>query len=119
MPEWIPTPENIQYNNAVQKLDRIVYRIIKERRETLKKEMGELRKERKDLLTRLLQVGNFVLSRGFFFKSSLKIVDFSQARDDDGSGMDDVALRDELMTLLVAVHLSTVTYQSFLLNLLL
>ncbi|CAI5474094.1 unnamed protein product [Closterium sp. Yama58-4] len=85
IPEWFPTPDNLQYTAAVQRLDGVVYRLIEERR----KEMagwaatganaqggGE---EGKDLLTRLLL-----------------------ARDEDGSGMDDQALRDELMTLLVA-----------------
>ncbi|CAI6011832.1 unnamed protein product [Closterium sp. NIES-65] len=85
IPEWFPTPDNLQYTAAVQRLDGVVYRLIEERR----KEMAGWAAPRgtaqgggdegKDLLTRLLL-----------------------ARDEDGSGMDDQSLRDELMTLLVA-----------------
>ncbi|CAI5508870.1 unnamed protein product [Closterium sp. Naga37s-1] len=95
IPEWFPTPDNLQYTAAVQRLygytaavqrlDGVVYRLIEERR----KEMAGWAATRgtaqgggdegKDLLTRLLL-----------------------ARDEDGSGMDDQSLRDELMTLLVA-----------------
>ncbi|CAI5976927.1 unnamed protein product [Closterium sp. NIES-65] len=85
IPEWFPTLDNLQYTAAVQRLDGVVYRLIEERR----KEMAGWAATRgtaqgggdegKDLLTRLLL-----------------------ARDEDGSGMDDQSLRDELMTLLVA-----------------
>ncbi|CAI5485573.1 unnamed protein product [Closterium sp. Naga37s-1] len=83
--QWFPTPDNLQYTAAVQRLDGVVYRLIEERR----KEMAGWAATRgtaqgggdegKDLLTRLLL-----------------------ARDEDGSGMDDQSIRDELMTLLVA-----------------
>ncbi|KAG0621796.1 hypothetical protein M758_3G049100 [Ceratodon purpureus] len=76
VPEWIPTFDNIQYNSAVTGLNKVVYRLIDERRSQLAGSSGS---KKKDLLTRLLQ-----------------------ATDDDGSGMDDQSLRDELMTLLVA-----------------
>ncbi len=32
-PEWLPTPDNVQYNAAVQRLDEVVYRLIRERRQ--------------------------------------------------------------------------------------
>ncbi|CAI5467405.1 unnamed protein product [Closterium sp. Yama58-4] len=85
IPEWFPTPDNLQYTAAVQRLDGVVYRLIEERRKEMAGWAGGGRnaqggsEEGKDLLTRLLL-----------------------ARDEDGSGMDDQSLRDELMTLLVA-----------------
>lgn len=100
VPEWLPTPSNLQYNGAVSRLDTYVYSLIRQRRAELGLEIeggttvapstppssGSLGREapvatstRTDLLTAL------VLST-----------------DDDGSRMDDGHLRDELMTLLVA-----------------
>lgn len=34
IPEWLPTPDNVQYNRAVGQLDDIVYSIIRQRRAT-------------------------------------------------------------------------------------
>lgn len=76
VPEWFPTMDNLQYKAAVTRLDNVVYRLIAERRSQLASSSAPAHQ---DLLTRLLQ-----------------------ARDEDESGMDDQALRDELMTLLVA-----------------
>lgn len=76
VPEWVPTFDNIQYNSAVTGLDKVVFRLIDERRRQLASSSAP---HKNDLLTRLLQ-----------------------ATDEDGSGMDDQSLRDELMTLLVA-----------------
>jgi len=76
VPEWVPTFDNIQYNSAVTGLNKVVYRLIDERRRQLDSSSAP---QKKDLLTRLLL-----------------------ATDEDGSGMDDQSLRDELMTLLVA-----------------
>lgn len=77
VPEWVPTFDNIQYNNAVTDLNKVVFRLINERRRQLANSSAP---PRKDLLTRLLHV-----------------------TDEDGSGMDNQSLRDELMTFLVAV----------------
>lgn len=77
VPEWVPTFDNLQYNSAVTGLNKVVFRLIDERRRQLAGSSDSVKK--KDLLTRLLQ-----------------------ATDEDGSGMDDQSLRDELMTLLVA-----------------
>lgn len=33
-PEWLPTPDNVQYNQAVQRLDEVVYGLISQRRAT-------------------------------------------------------------------------------------
>ncbi|XP_024363190.1 uncharacterized protein [Physcomitrium patens] len=76
VPEWVPTFDNIQYNNAVTDLNKVVFRLINERRRQLANSSAP---PRKDLLTRLLHV-----------------------TDEDGSGMDNQSLRDELMTFLVA-----------------
>jgi cytochrome P450 len=78
LPEWWPTPSNIRRRRAVRRLDAIVYRFIHERRQS-----GAAGN---DLLSRLLQ-----------------------ARDvaGDGTGMTDLQLRDELMTLFLAGHETT------------
>lgn len=47
LPDWVPTPVNVRYRNAVDVMDRLVYRIISERRRSA--EGAE------DLLTMLLQ----------------------------------------------------------------
>ena len=81
VPEWVPIPDNFAYNAAVTRLDKAVYSLIAERRQ--KRVNGLESVENPDLLDRL-----------------------QDARDDgeggDGGGMDDVSLRDELMTLMVA-----------------
>eukprot|EP00850_Spirogloea_muscicola_P006939 SM000034S12693 [mRNA] locus=s34:264668:269132:+ [translate_table: standard] len=84
VPEWIPTPDNMQYNLAVSQLDRLVYDLIERRRRSLEELSSHIPDVAEchhpvDLLTRMLQV-----------------------KDDDGSGMSNTALRDELMTLLIA-----------------
>lgn len=35
VPEWLPTPDNLQYSVAVSRLDRVVYRLIAQRRARL------------------------------------------------------------------------------------
>ena len=76
VPDSIPTPGNLRYGRAVRDLERLVYRIIGERRAT--RQRGD------DLLDMLLS-----------------------ARDEDGRGMSDRQLRDEVMTLLLAGHDTT------------
>jgi cytochrome P450 len=72
LPDFIPTPNMLRLKRANRELDTILYRAINERR--ARKELGE------DLLSLLLA-----------------------ARDeDDGSGMSDVQLRNEAMTLFIA-----------------
>ncbi|KAK9793752.1 hypothetical protein WJX73_010742 [Symbiochloris irregularis] len=75
IPEWIPTPGQQQYIQAVQRLDAVVYGIIEERT----RELEQSRREPQCLLDNLLT-----------------------ARDEQGQPMARTALRDELMTLLVA-----------------
>src|SRR5919202_1512728 len=72
LPDSVPTPGNLRYRRSVHDLERLVYRILGERRSS--GEHGD------DLLGMLL----------------------SARDDDDGSGMTDRQLRDEVMTLLLA-----------------
>lgn len=73
-PAPLPTPANLRSRRATAGLDRIVYRVIRERRET-----GE---DRLDLLSMLL----------------------AARYEDTGEGMTDEELRDMVLTILVAGH---------------
>lgn len=77
LPLWFPTPANLRFRRAVARLDEVVFTLIEERRQR-----GDF--EGDDVLSMLLSV-----------------------RDEDGVGMTDRQLRDEVMTLLVAGHEST------------
>jgi cytochrome P450 len=78
LPTWVPLPSHVRAWRAVRQLDDIVYGFIRQRRRL----GGE---ERGDLLSLLLE-----------------------ARDaDDGRGMSDRQLRDEIMTLFLAGHETT------------
>lgn len=77
LPLWVPTPANLRFRRAIARLDDVVYSLIDERRKH-----GSF--EGDDVLSMLLSV-----------------------RDEDGVGMTDRQLRDEVMTLLVAGHEST------------
>jgi cytochrome P450 len=71
LPETIPTPGNIRYRHAAQRLNQFVDQLIKTRRAS--------NSDRGDMLSMLLQV-----------------------RDEDGIGMSDLEIRDELVGLCVA-----------------
>ncbi len=86
IPLWIPTPRNLRAKAGVRRLERIIYRIIAERRASALK--GELHSG--DLLSLLLQV-----------------------QDDDGSRMNDRQLRDETITLFLAGHETTASTLSW------
>ena len=77
LPNWIPTPFNIQGNRARKGLNDIIFRIIAERRAS-----GE---NRGDLLSMLLHAQD----------------------EESGVGMTDRQLRDEAMTLFLAGHETT------------
>ncbi|CAK0782573.1 hypothetical protein CVIRNUC_005785 [Coccomyxa viridis] len=77
IPEWLPTPDNLQYREAVQQLDSAVYSIIDSR--SAKLATAPATGARQCLLDQLLL-----------------------SKDEQGRGMNRRALRDELMTLLVA-----------------
>ena len=74
----LPLPGNARFDRAVAPLDRIVYRLIAERRAA--------REDRGDLLSMLLVAHDV---------------------EGDGTGMTDRQLRDEVMTILLAGHETT------------
>ena len=79
--EWLerlPIPATLRFKRARARLDRTIYRMIDERRQT-----GE---DRGDLLSLLL---------------------LSQDTEGDGAGMTDLQLRDEAMTIFLAGHETT------------
>lgn len=75
--EWFPRPENIRYRNAIQDMDKTIYQIINQRRDS-----GE---NPGDLLSMLMQAKD----------------------EEDGSQMNDKQLRDEVVTLMLAGHETT------------
>ncbi|HEY8672039.1 MAG TPA: cytochrome P450 [Terriglobales bacterium] len=77
----LPTPAMIEFRRAVRQLDDTVYRIIAAHR--AESESGSASKST-DLLSMLMQ-----------------------ARDEDGTGMSDKQLRDEVLTFLLAGHETT------------
>ncbi len=80
---WLPTPINIRYKDALKKMDRFIYELIRQRRVK--------RKDSGDLLSMLMEV-----------------VDSS-----DGTGMNERQLRDELVTLISAGHETTANLLSW------
>jgi cytochrome P450 len=74
--DHVPLPANRRYWAALRRIDEIIYRIIRERRES--------GRDAGDLVSRLLA-----------------------ARDDEGRGMTDRQLRDEVVTLVLAGHETT------------
>ncbi len=91
IPAHWPTPSNRRFARALAELDRLVERIVRERRERLAKgdDAGE------DVLSALLA-----------------------ARDDEGRPMDERQLRDEVLTLVGAGHETTANALAFTLYLL-
>jgi len=76
---WLPTPRNLKLRRAIKRLDRLVYRIIEERRSSPR--------DRGDLLSMLVEAQDA----------------------DDGSCMTVQQVRDEVMTLFMAGHETTAT----------
>jgi cytochrome P450 len=81
VPLWVPTPRNLRAKLGVRRLERVIYRIITERRAGGRDGAGL---DRGDLLSTLLQV-----------------------QDEDGTRMNDRQLRDETITLFLAGHETT------------
>lgn len=77
LPLWIPTPANRRFGGAVRSMERVVARIISQRRCE--------KHGRDDLLSRLIRARD----------------------DGDGAGMSDRQLRDEVLTMLLAGHETT------------
>jgi len=78
VPLWVPTLRNFRAKQGVRRLEKVIYRIIAERR------AGGAGLDRGDLLSTLLQV-----------------------QDEDGTRMSDGQLRDETITLFLAGHETT------------
>jgi cytochrome P450 len=74
--DYLPLPSSRRYWGAIRRIDEIIYRIIRARREA--------GRDAGDLVSRLLA-----------------------ARDDEGQGMSDRQLRDEVVTLVLAGHETT------------
>jgi cytochrome P450 len=89
IPPMVPTPRNLESRRARLALDAIIYRLIEERR----REASSV--DRGDLLSLLLA-----------------------ARDEDGSRMSDVQVRDEAMTLFLAGHETTAAALAWCIHLL-
>jgi cytochrome P450 len=81
VPLWVPTPRNLRAKLGVRRLEKVIYRIIAERRADGRDGAGL---DRGDLLSTLLQV-----------------------QDEDGTRMSDRQLRDEAITLFLAGHETT------------
>jgi cytochrome P450 len=77
LPPSVPTPTNLRLHRAVRRLDQVVYRMIRERRDNPS--------ERADLLSILMAARD----------------------EDDGSALSDRDVRDEAMTLFLAGHETT------------
>ncbi|MED0678184.1 cytochrome P450 [Aneurinibacillus thermoaerophilus] len=89
IPESIPTKSNREFKEAAETLDKVIFSIIEERRKSEDENRG-------DLLSMLLA-----------------------ARDeDDGTGMTDHQVRDEVMTIFIAGHETTANTLSWTLYLL-
>lgn len=108
LPLWIPTPRNRRARAALEHLEAIVYRIIRERKRegaaastpgeagaASPKSEGNTKVTRKDLLGMLLD-----------------------ARYDDGTAMPEKQVRDEVMTIFMAGHETTATAIAWTLSLL-
>ncbi|MFT5193442.1 MAG: cytochrome P450 [Cellvibrionaceae bacterium] len=81
LPLWVPTPDNIKNWRARKVVDTTITRIMKERRGTSENSIPQ---DTGDLLSMLML-----------------------AKDEDGSFMSDVEIRDQLLTLFVAGHETT------------
>ncbi|GLC37963.1 hypothetical protein PLESTF_000605900 [Pleodorina starrii] len=97
IPEWLPTWDNLEFAAAVQQLDRVVYGMIARRREELEEAHGSVAAAAAAAAAARGSGGGAAAAIPSDLLTSLLL-----SRDEDGSGMSDRALRDELMTLLVA-----------------
>ena len=87
VPLWVPTPRNLRAKAGVRRIEKIIYRIIAERRASGRDGVGI---DRGDLLSTLLEV-----------------------QDEDGTRMNDRQLRDETITLFLAGHETTASTVSW------
>lgn len=94
LPEWVPSPQNAEFAAAVRDLDALVYGIVAGRRRGMADGVDPASSQQRKRPTDLLQ--------GLLDASAQAAAAGDGGGDDDEGGMDDRALRDELMTLLVA-----------------
>ena len=128
VPEWVPTPDNLAYNSAVARLDEAVYALIARRRakrdsssdgeDTRRHEEGDEGRFRRPRVRWDAAAKDWVPLTEDGSDSGKGKEDASSStpgppdlldrlldavdEEGDGAGMDDVSLRDELMTLMVA-----------------
>jgi cytochrome P450 len=112
VPEWLPTQENGEYRRAVDSLDATVYRIVSDRRAALAEAAASTGEEPKLKVTGIST--SSAASRLLFRLLCLHIAAHSASalqglidqllitEDDEGNGMSDRELRDEIMTMMVA-----------------
>ncbi|WP_396611170.1 cytochrome P450 [Haloferax sp. S1W] len=89
VPQWVPTPLNRRYKQALSDLTEVVGRIVNDHRD------GDLDPESNDIVSLLLTF-----------------------RDDDGNPLPDEQIRDELVTILLAGHETTALALTYTLHLL-
>ncbi|GAB5361694.1 hypothetical protein AAMO2058_000734700 [Amorphochlora amoebiformis] len=90
LPSSVPLPINVNYLDAVNVLDSKIYAMIRQRRGHLQGRMRAMN------ITGVDGGGEATLGGGGLVDALL------EARDEDATGMEDVFVRDELLTLLVA-----------------
>lgn len=88
IPPWVPTPSNLRFGKAKRTLDRLVLRLIADRRVAASDPA-----RRRDLLDMLLAATD---------------------AEDDARGMDDEQIKHELLTLILAGHETTANALTFL-----
>lgn len=93
LPKWLPTPWNLRVNRARERLKAIIQGVIHERRREAR--------DRGDLLSMLIAARDspLILPSPPGGEGGV--------RGDDGGGMTDAQLRDEVMTLFLAGHDTT------------
>ena len=125
VPEWVPTPDNLAYASAVAKLDDAVYALIARRRAkrvARAGEAGDASGDEAERSARRPRVRWDAAAKDWVGTEAAEAAEASVSSEDappappdlldrlldavdeegDGAGMDDVSLRDELMTLMVA-----------------
>jgi cytochrome P450 len=84
IPEWLPTPANLRYRQAMRRLDRILEKVIRARQTNGGPDRPSGGHASLDLLSTLMRL-----------------------QDENGTGMTEKQLRDELMTLFFTGHETT------------
>jgi len=103
--EWFPRPENIRYRNAIASMDKTIYGIIRDRRNAQENPQAEdpqaENPQAEDPQSEDPQSGTQA-DPGDLLSMLMAARD-----EDDGTGMSDQQLRDEIATLMLAGHETT------------